>query len=149
MPAEAAPPNASLTPPTLTRDDVSDRMGPNNVVMGWTHDSKRIVFRSRMTSFNDFIGQLWTVSVDGGLPEQLPLPRGGFLLLLARRQEARLQPRLPRVPHLETLPRRHGRRPVGLRLRHQGDEQLTKTDDQEIIPMWSGNKIYFLSTATT
>ena len=31
-----------------------------------------------MHSFNDFIGQLYTVAVDGGLPEQLPLPRGGF-----------------------------------------------------------------------
>src|SRR5213078_1777780 len=53
-------------------------MGPNNVVIGWKHDGKHVVFRSRMHSFNDFIGELYTVSVDGGLPEQLPLPRGGF-----------------------------------------------------------------------
>ncbi|MGL1260150.1 hypothetical protein ACSTKG_00185, partial [Vibrio parahaemolyticus] len=55
-----------------------DRMGPNNIVMGWKHDGKHIVFRSRMKTFNDFIGQLYTVSVDGGDPEPLPLPRGGF-----------------------------------------------------------------------
>ena len=53
-------------------------MGPNNIVMGWKHDSKHIVFRSRMQSFNDFLGQLFLVSIDGGLPEELPLPRGGF-----------------------------------------------------------------------
>ena len=63
---------------TLGRDEVSDRMGPNNIVMGWKHDSKHIVFRSRMQSFNDFLGQLYHVSIDGGLPEELPLPRGGF-----------------------------------------------------------------------
>ena len=78
MPAEGGTPRRLTYTATLKRDDVSDRMGPNNIVMGWTPDGKRIVFRSRMRSFNDFLGQLYTVSVDGGLPEALPLPRGGF-----------------------------------------------------------------------
>ena len=78
MPAEGGAPKRLTYTATLGRDDVSDRMGPNNIVMGWKHDGKTIVFRSRMHAFNDFIGQLYTVSVDGGLPEQLPLPRGGF-----------------------------------------------------------------------
>ena len=64
--------------PTLGRDDVSDRMGPNNIVMTWKHDNKHIVFRSRMREWNDFNGQLYLASVEGGTPEQLPLPRGGF-----------------------------------------------------------------------
>ncbi len=62
---------------TLDRDDISDRMGPNNIVLGW-RDDKTVIFRSRGTSFNDFTGQLYLVSVDGGLPEQIPLPRGGW-----------------------------------------------------------------------
>src|SRR5262249_13342681 len=78
MPAEGGAPKRLTITATRSRDDVSDRMGPNNIVMGWKHDSKHIVFRSRMTEFNDFLGQLYTVSIDGGLPEQLPLPRGGF-----------------------------------------------------------------------
>ena len=53
-------------------------MGPNNIVMGWKNDGKEILFRSRGTSFNDFIGKLYTVKLDGSLPEELPLPRGGF-----------------------------------------------------------------------
>ena len=113
-------------------------MGPNNIVMGWTPDGKNILFRSRMKPFNDFIGQLFTVSVDGGLAEQLPLPRGGFCSLLAGRQEARLQPRLPRVPHLEALSRRHGRRHLDLRFRHQEDRTLTNDPAQDIIPMCRG-----------
>src|SRR5947208_14461998 len=78
MPAEGGTPKRLTYTATLGRDDVSDRMGPNNIVIGWTPDGKNILFRSRMRSFNDFIGQLYTVSIDGGLPEQVPLPRGGF-----------------------------------------------------------------------
>lgn len=63
---------------TLGRDDVADRMGPNNIVFGWKHDNKSVVFRSRKKSFNDFNGSLYTVNTDGSLPEQLPVPRGGF-----------------------------------------------------------------------
>src|SRR5262249_34512639 len=55
MPAEGGVPRRLTYTATLTRDDVSDRMGPNNIVIGWKHDSKHIVFRSRMTSFNDFL----------------------------------------------------------------------------------------------
>ena len=62
---------------TLARDDVSDRMGPNNIVMGWKNNDE-IIFRSRMIEWNDFIGQLFTINVKGGLQQQIPLPRGGF-----------------------------------------------------------------------
>ena len=36
---------------TLGRDDISDRMGPNNVVMAWS-DNDHIVYRSRKQTFN-------------------------------------------------------------------------------------------------
>ena len=36
---------------TLPRDDVSDRMGPNNIVFGWKHDNGNIIFRSRKKIF--------------------------------------------------------------------------------------------------
>ena len=77
MPAAGGVPKRLTYTATLERDDVSDRMGPNNIVMTW-HDDKTIVFRSRSSSINDFLGQLYTVSIDGGMPEQLPLPRGGW-----------------------------------------------------------------------
>ena len=53
-------------------------MGPNNIVMGWKN-GEEILFRTRMHDFNDFIGQLYTVSVKGGLPKQVPVPRGSYL----------------------------------------------------------------------
>src|SRR5437868_10292880 len=70
MPAEGGVPKRLTYTATLGRDDVADRMGPNNIVIGWKHDGKSVLFRSRMHSFNDFIGQLYTVTTDGGLPEQ-------------------------------------------------------------------------------
>src|SRR5262249_47539835 len=78
LPADGGFPRRLTFTATLTRDDVSDGMGPNNIVMGWTPDGKHVVFRSRMREPNDFIGQLYLVPVAGGLPQQLPLPRGGF-----------------------------------------------------------------------
>ncbi len=79
MPAEGGPPKRLTTTATLGRDDISDRMGPNNLVMAWQNTKPVIAFRSRMKSFNDFIGQLFTVGLDADLPQQVPLPRGGFL----------------------------------------------------------------------
>src|SRR5207248_8260054 len=79
MPAEGGVPKRLTTTATLGRDDVSDRMGPNNIVMAWENTKPLIAFRSRMKSFNDFIGQLFTVGPDAELPQQLPVPRGGFV----------------------------------------------------------------------
>src|SRR6202050_4163830 len=77
MPAAGGVPRRLTFTATLARDDVSDRMGPNNIVIGWKNNEE-ILFRSRMRDPNDFIGQLFTVPVKGALPQQLPLPRGGF-----------------------------------------------------------------------
>ena len=54
-------------------------MGPNNIVMAWKNTTPEVLFRSRMRSFNDFNGQLYSVGTDGDLPKQLPVPRGGFM----------------------------------------------------------------------
>ena len=78
MPAGGGMPRRLTWTATLGRDEVSDRMGPNNIVMGWKHDGKHIVFQSRMHEENPFVGKLYLVPITGGLPEQLPLPRGGF-----------------------------------------------------------------------
>src|SRR5262249_49600631 len=48
MPAEGGSPKRLTFTATLARDVVADRMGPNNIVMGWTPDGKNILFRSRM-----------------------------------------------------------------------------------------------------
>jgi tricorn protease len=78
MPAEGGTPKRITTTTTVGRDDVSDRMGPNNIVMAWQNTKPLVVFRSRMRTFNSFIGELFTAGLDGDLPQQVPVPRGGF-----------------------------------------------------------------------
>jgi tricorn protease len=144
MPAEGGVPKRLTYTATLSRDDVSDRMGPNNIVMTWKNDT-HVIFRSRMIERNDFIGQLFSVSVDGDLPEQLPLPRGGFCSFSPDEKKLAYN-RVFR--EFRTWKRYRG---------GQADEvwvydfetkslaNVTNNPAQDIIPMWSGNKIYFIS----
>src|SRR4051812_8814275 len=78
MPGDGGVPKRITTTTTVGRDDVSDRMGPNNIVMTWQNTKPLVVFRSRMRTFNSFIGELFTAGLDGDLPQELPVPRGGF-----------------------------------------------------------------------
>ncbi|HPV56609.1 MAG TPA: protease, partial [Tenuifilaceae bacterium] len=78
IPSEGGIPKRLTHTATLNRDDVSDRMGPNNIVMTWSPDGKSIIYRSRKQTFNDFVGALFKVSVDGGMSEEVPLSGGGF-----------------------------------------------------------------------
>src|SRR6266704_335303 len=52
MLAEGGAPKRLTTSATLGRDDISDRMGPNNIVMTWQNTKPLIVFRTRMKSFD-------------------------------------------------------------------------------------------------
>lgn len=76
IPAEGGEPKRLTYTSTNSRDDLGDRMGPNNVTMAWTRDGKQIVYRNRIG--DGFEGKLWSISKDGGMSEALPLPEGGF-----------------------------------------------------------------------
>jgi len=130
---------------SLSRDDVSDRMGPNNIVMGWKHDNKHIVFRSRMWEWNDFNGQLYLASVDAGTPAQLPLPRGGFCSYSPDDKKLAYN-RVFR--EFRTWKRYRGGMADDIWIydfETKKIQNITNNPAQDIIPMWSGDKIYFLS----
>ena len=76
IPAEGGQPRRLTYTSTNARDDVGDRMGPNNIVMAWTPDGSGVVYRNRIG--DGFQGRLWTAPVEGGMPQALPLPEGGF-----------------------------------------------------------------------
>ena len=76
MPSEGGDPKQLTFHPG--GDHLNERMGIHNEVITWTPDSKRIVFLSRRDTFNDWFGRLYSVGVDGGLPEALPLDKGGL-----------------------------------------------------------------------
>ena len=56
---------------------LAPRWGYDNQVYGWTVDGKRIVFRSMRDSFMNAWTHLYTVSMDGGPAEELPMPESG------------------------------------------------------------------------
>jgi tricorn protease len=146
MPADGGTPKRLTYTATLARDDLSDRMGPNNIVFGWKNTTPEIAFRSRMVSPNDFIGQLYTVGLDAELPKQLPVPRGGFLSFSPDDTKMAYN----RV-FREFRTWKHYKGGMAddiwiFDLKSGALENITNNDAQDIIPMWAPNKrIYFLS----
>src|SRR5205085_3728477 len=53
------------------------RWGWDNQVFGWTKDGKRIIFKSQRDSWTLPIARPYTVAVDGGPAEALPMPEAG------------------------------------------------------------------------
>ena len=146
MPGEGGVPKRLTTSATLGRDDISDRMGPNNIVMTWENTKPLIVFRSRMKSFNDFIGQLFTVGMDAELPQQLPVPRGGFVSFSPDDSKMAFN----RV-FREFRTWKHYRGGMAddvwiYDFKTGATENLTNNPAQDICPMWGpDNHIYFIS----
>ena len=146
MPADGSTPKRLTISATLGRDDISDRMGPNNIVMAWENTKPQIVFRSRMKSFNDFIGSLFTVGMDAELPQQLPVPRGGFTSFSPDDSKMAFN----RV-FREFRTWKHYRGGMAddiwiYDFKTGTSENLTNNPAQDICPMWGpDNKIYFIS----
>ncbi len=132
---------------TFTSDipNLPERMGPDKIVMGWHPDGERILFRSRHESFNAWIGHLYLISKDGGMPEKLPLPRGGFASFSPDGQKLAYN-RVFR--EYRTWKRYRGGQADEIWIydfKTKKTESITANDVQDIIPMWYKDKIYFLS----
>lgn len=147
IPAQGGEPKRLTYTATLGRDDLGDRMGPNNIVIGWTPDSKQILFRTRQYTFNDFTGQLMTVPAEGGEAVEIPLKNGGF---------ASYSPDGKKLAYnyvfreFRTWKRYQGGMADDIRIfdfDSKKSEKITDHIRQDIIPMWSadGRKIYFIS----
>jgi len=145
MPATGGEPQRLTYTATLSRDDISDRMGPNNIIMAWTKDGKNIIYRSRKQSFNAFVGQLFSVSTNGGLSEQLPLPAGGFCSYSPDGKKLAYN-RVFR--EFRTWKYYKGGMADDIWIydfETKKVDNITNNEHQDIQPMWVGNEIYFLS----
>jgi tricorn protease len=144
MPSEGGIPRRLTFSATLDRDDISDRMGPNNIVMGWK-GSNQIIYRSRGGEWNDFKGDLLLVSVDGGLSVPLPLPRGGFCSYSLDFKKLAYN-RIFR--EFRTWKRYRGGQADDIWIYDFDAKQtvnITNNPAQDIFPMWDGDSIYFIS----
>lgn len=145
VPSEGGLPKRLTYTATLNRDDISDRMGPNNIVMGWTPDGKKIIYRSRKQTFNDFVGSLYLVSINGGLSEELPLSTGGFCSYSADGSKLAFN-RVFR--EFRTWKYYKGGMADDIRVfdfKSGKVEKITENVSQDIFPMWIGDEVYFAS----
>jgi tricorn protease len=122
----------------------TDRMGFDNMVIGWTPDGK-ILFRGQRNPIGGFVGEPWTVRPEGGPVERFPLPEGGFVSF---------SPDGKRVAMTRTFRdfRTWKRYQGGLAqdvwicdLATHGLERVTDWRGTDTQPMWIGGSIYFLS----
>jgi tricorn protease len=122
----------------------------NDQVICWTRDGKRVLFLSGRNSYSRF-NRLFSVSVEGGLPEEVPLPMA---------EDASYSPdssRLAYVPFTNFkdnwdfhrgLKHYRGGTASPIWVANLKDSSVTKVprkDSNDSAPMWMGNKIYFLS----
>jgi tricorn protease len=145
IPSAGGEPARTTFTATLQRDDLSDRMGPNNIVMTWTPDGKNIIYRSRRYSFNDFVGQLFSVPAGGGLSAELPFATGGFCTFSPDGSKIAFN-RVFR--EFRTWKYYHGGMADDLWIYDFSTREVinvTKNPSQDIFPMWHDNDIYFLS----
>jgi tricorn protease len=118
--------------------------GPDGVV-GWTPDSKQVLFVSGRDSASGRYARLFTIAVDGVFPTPLPLPMG---------YEGSYSPDASRIAYVP-LPRgfnswKHyrGGMTTAIWISNLSDssvEKLPRDNSNDFNPMWVGNKIYFLS----
>ncbi|MBN1107124.1 MAG: PD40 domain-containing protein, partial [Bacteroidales bacterium] len=145
IPAEGGRPQRLTHTATLGRDDIGDRMGPNNIVMTWTPDGENIVYRSRRTSTSDFLGQLLMVSPEGGMSKEIPLTKSGFCSFSADGKKLAFN---WVFREFRTWKYYEGGMADDIRIfdfESGNVEKITDTKNQEIFPMWIGDDIFFLS----
>jgi len=113
-------------------------------VVGWKPDGKRVVFRSTRNSFSP-VPTLFTVGLDGGFPEELPLPTGVAASFSADGS------RLAYVPTMhwqQAWKRYQGGQTSPIWIINLSDlkvEKIPRENSNDSNPMWVGDKIYFLS----
>jgi tricorn protease len=115
-----------------------------DVVTGWTPDSKRVMFYSSREAYADF-DRLYTVGVEGGWPEVLPMWRAedGWFSPDAKR--------IAYVPNLKwqtSWKRYKGGQTTPIYIAQLSDlklEKVPRENSNDSNPVWFADTVYFLS----
>jgi tricorn protease len=119
--------------------------GMSDQVMGWHPEGDRVLFTSARESGRQRFSQFFTVGLEGGMPEKLPVPYGEFGTFspdgkrFAYTDKSRLYRTWKRY--------RGGMAPdiVLFNLEDYGSELIVPDVANDELPMWQGDRIYFLS----
>ena len=120
---------------------------------GWTPDGRRVIFASaRDSEPQQSYMRLWSVGIDGGLPEALPLPRAfnGVYSDDGRRlaYDEISTAFIPEWQKPSMWRHYRGGRTHPIRVLNVADssvEKLPWQNSNDSDPMWIGNTVYFLS----
>jgi tricorn protease len=127
------------TPKRLTHHPAADS------VVEWYPDGKHILYRSQMISPSYRFNRFFKQSIDGGLPETLPLPYGELATFSPDANQMVFQ---AISTEFRTWKRYRGGMASDLWLydfAKNTSEKLTDFEGTDSVPMWHKNTIYFLS----
>lgn len=127
------------------RGPLPPRWGYDNQVYGWTRDGKAVLFRSIRDSFDLGDSRLYTISIEGGLPEPLPMPTSGAGELSPDGKKVIYS---PLFRDFRTWKRYQGGWAQDLYVFDLTEYEVSRITDHprsDRDPMWIGNTIYFTS----
>lgn len=125
-------------PKRLTYHPAPDR------VMGWHPEGKRILFSSPRTAYSRF-NEMFSVGVEGGVEEKLPLPSGVEASYAPDGQSLAYEP-TARV--FQMWKKYRGGTTSKIWLAKLADSSITKVprnNSNDFNPMWAGERVFFLS----
>ena len=146
MPVEGGQPIRLTYHPAIA--NIAERFGPEHVVMDWTADGEKILLRSRRNVVDVWSGKLMLVDIKGGMPEELPVPDGGFASFSPDETKIAY---CPIYRDFRTWKRYMGGMAQDVYiydLKTYDQEKLTDWKGTDNMPMWAGDKIYFNSDRT-
>jgi tricorn protease len=115
-----------------------------DMALGWTPDGRSVLFSSRRYSYSD-PDQLFTVSVTGGFPTELPLPSGEMGSYSPDGSHIAYVPGFQWEPFWKGYKGGQHTEIWISRLADSSTVRIPNLNSNEDDPMWVGNKVYFLS----